>query len=194
MGVLLGKPLVLHEQNSVAGLANKVLAGVADRCSPRSPTCCQGAVGGQSAAPAFLPARPGRAVCRPQRPCGAGGGRQPGRQGAERHRAAGAGADPSQRPQVTHQSGEKQIDELRANYAGRRCAGRTDPIHRRHRTGLCRCRPGDLPRRCQHRDRDRGGGCGRLFVPFPFAVDDHQTTNARSWWMQGGGWLVPQRS
>ncbi|MEQ1658876.1 MAG: UDP-N-acetylglucosamine--N-acetylmuramyl-(pentapeptide) pyrophosphoryl-undecaprenol N-acetylglucosamine transferase, partial [Hylemonella sp.] len=31
MGVLLGKPLVLHEQNSVAGLANKVLAGVADR-------------------------------------------------------------------------------------------------------------------------------------------------------------------
>ena len=31
MGVLLGKALVLHEQNSVAGLANKVLAGVADR-------------------------------------------------------------------------------------------------------------------------------------------------------------------
>ncbi len=29
MAVLLGKPLVLHEQNSVAGLANKVLAGVA---------------------------------------------------------------------------------------------------------------------------------------------------------------------
>ena len=31
MAVLLGKPLVLHEQNSVAGMANKVLAGVADR-------------------------------------------------------------------------------------------------------------------------------------------------------------------
>ena len=31
MSVLLGKPLLLHEQNSVAGLANKVLAGVADR-------------------------------------------------------------------------------------------------------------------------------------------------------------------
>ena len=31
MGVLCGKPLVLHEQNSVAGMANKVLAGVADR-------------------------------------------------------------------------------------------------------------------------------------------------------------------
>src|SRR4051812_17451010 len=31
MAVLFGKPLVIHEQNSVAGLANKVLAGVADR-------------------------------------------------------------------------------------------------------------------------------------------------------------------
>ncbi len=31
MAVLCGKPLVVHEQNSVAGLVNKVLAGVADR-------------------------------------------------------------------------------------------------------------------------------------------------------------------
>src|SRR5688572_22578619 len=31
MSVLLGKPLVLHEQNSIAGMANRVLAGVADR-------------------------------------------------------------------------------------------------------------------------------------------------------------------
>jgi UDP-N-acetylglucosamine--N-acetylmuramyl-(pentapeptide) pyrophosphoryl-undecaprenol N-acetylglucosamine transferase len=31
MAVLLGKPLVLHEQNSVAGMANKVLARVARR-------------------------------------------------------------------------------------------------------------------------------------------------------------------
>src|SRR2546426_11798195 len=31
MAALFGKPLVVHEQNSVAGLANTVLAGVADR-------------------------------------------------------------------------------------------------------------------------------------------------------------------
>ena len=31
MSVMLGKPLVLHEQNSVAGMANRILAGVADR-------------------------------------------------------------------------------------------------------------------------------------------------------------------
>ena len=31
MAILAGKPLVLHEQNSVAGMANRVMAGVADR-------------------------------------------------------------------------------------------------------------------------------------------------------------------
>ena len=58
MAALSGMPLVLHEQNSVAGLANRVLAGVADRilsgfpgvlktgrdgpairCAPKSPRC-----------------------------------------------------------------------------------------------------------------------------------------------------------
>jgi len=32
MSVLCGKPLVLHEQNSVAGMANKVLSGVITDC------------------------------------------------------------------------------------------------------------------------------------------------------------------
>ncbi len=35
-------------------------------------------------------------------------------------------------------------------------------------------------------------GAAALFVPFPFAVDDHQTTNARFLVAQGGGWLMPQ--
>jgi UDP-N-acetylglucosamine--N-acetylmuramyl-(pentapeptide) pyrophosphoryl-undecaprenol N-acetylglucosamine transferase len=30
-------------------------------------------------------------------------------------------------------------------------------------------------------------------VPFAFAVDDHQTTNARFLVDAGGGWLVPQK-
>jgi UDP-N-acetylglucosamine--N-acetylmuramyl-(pentapeptide) pyrophosphoryl-undecaprenol N-acetylglucosamine transferase len=61
MSVLLGKPLVLHEQNSVAGLANRVLAEVADRVYTH-----------RGVAPA-------------------GARRQPGRQGAQRGRAAGLG-------------------------------------------------------------------------------------------------------
>jgi len=35
-------------------------------------------------------------------------------------------------------------------------------------------------------------GVAALFVPFPFAVDDHQTTNARFLVEHGGGWLVQQ--
>jgi len=36
-------------------------------------------------------------------------------------------------------------------------------------------------------------GAAALYVPFPFAVDDHQTTNARFIVDAGGGWLVQQR-
>jgi UDP-N-acetylglucosamine--N-acetylmuramyl-(pentapeptide) pyrophosphoryl-undecaprenol N-acetylglucosamine transferase len=36
-------------------------------------------------------------------------------------------------------------------------------------------------------------GVPALFVPFPFAVDDHQTTNAKFLVDAGGGWLVQQR-
>ena len=36
-------------------------------------------------------------------------------------------------------------------------------------------------------------GCAAVFVPFPAAVDDHQTTNASFLVDAGGGWLVQQR-
>jgi UDP-N-acetylglucosamine--N-acetylmuramyl-(pentapeptide) pyrophosphoryl-undecaprenol N-acetylglucosamine transferase len=61
-----GKPLVLHEQNSVAGMANKVLAGVADRVFTAFPgvfkkangwaTRCARPSRGRPARPSALPA------------------------------------------------------------------------------------------------------------------------------------------
>ena len=36
-------------------------------------------------------------------------------------------------------------------------------------------------------------GAAALFVPFPHAVDDHQTTNAKFLVDQGAGWLIQQR-
>jgi UDP-N-acetylglucosamine--N-acetylmuramyl-(pentapeptide) pyrophosphoryl-undecaprenol N-acetylglucosamine transferase len=36
-------------------------------------------------------------------------------------------------------------------------------------------------------------GAAALFVPFPSAVDDHQTTNARFLADAGGAWLVQQK-
>jgi hypothetical protein len=35
-------------------------------------------------------------------------------------------------------------------------------------------------------------GVAAVFVPFPHAVDDHQTTNAQFLVAEGGGWLMPQ--
>jgi UDP-N-acetylglucosamine--N-acetylmuramyl-(pentapeptide) pyrophosphoryl-undecaprenol N-acetylglucosamine transferase len=35
-------------------------------------------------------------------------------------------------------------------------------------------------------------GAAALLVPFPSAVDDHQTRNARFLVDQGAGWLIPQ--
>lgn len=96
MATLAGKPLILHEQNSVAGMANKVLANVASRVFCAFPNALPGgAVGGQPLAPGIFAAAPtGRALCRAQRAVAhPGGGRQPGGQGAQRHCAAGAGPD-----------------------------------------------------------------------------------------------------
>ena len=35
-------------------------------------------------------------------------------------------------------------------------------------------------------------GVPAIYVPFPHAVDDHQTNNARFVVEAGGGWLMPQ--
>lgn len=196
MSVLLGKPLVLHEQNSVAGLANKLLASVADRVFTAFPNVLKkaqwvgnplrGAFTAQGDPTARFSGRTG-----PLQLLVVGGSL-----GAKALNAvvpkALAMIAPTQRPKVTHQSGAKQIDELRANYAAAGVEGELTPFIE------------DTAR--AYADADlivaRAGastvteiaavGAAALFVPFPSAVDDHQTTNARFLVDAGGGWLVQQ--
>jgi UDP-N-acetylglucosamine--N-acetylmuramyl-(pentapeptide) pyrophosphoryl-undecaprenol N-acetylglucosamine transferase len=120
MSVLLGKPLVLHEQNSRAGMANRVLATVADRVFTAFPNVLS------KAAWVGNPLREG--FLRQRAPAD----RLAGRSGPLRLLVVGGslGAQalneivpkalalmpPAQRPTVTHQSGARQIDALRANY------------------------------------------------------------------------------
>jgi UDP-N-acetylglucosamine--N-acetylmuramyl-(pentapeptide) pyrophosphoryl-undecaprenol N-acetylglucosamine transferase len=71
----------------------------------------------------------------------------------------------------------------RSTAARELCGGRRGgerAVHRRHGGGLCRRRPGDLPRRRHDRVGVAAAGVASVFVPFPHAVDDHQTTNASS--------------
>ncbi|HET8744793.1 MAG TPA: undecaprenyldiphospho-muramoylpentapeptide beta-N-acetylglucosaminyltransferase, partial [Ramlibacter sp.] len=121
MGVLLGKPLVLHEQNSIAGMANRVLATVADRVYSAFPDVLKkGEWVGNPLREAFLRQPP------PEE-------RFAGRTGPLKVLVVGgslgakalneivpqalARIPAANRPHVLHQSGAKQIDELRANYA-----------------------------------------------------------------------------
>jgi UDP-N-acetylglucosamine--N-acetylmuramyl-(pentapeptide) pyrophosphoryl-undecaprenol N-acetylglucosamine transferase len=197
MGVLCGKPLVLHEQNSVAGMANKVLAGVADRVFTAFPNVLKKASGWATrcARRSRSQAGAGRAFCRPHGPLRllVVGGSLGAQALNDIVPQALALIPPSSGPMVTHQSGATQIDAAARQLRSRRRAGRADALHRRHGQRLCRGRHHRLPRRRQHRDRDCRRGCCRVFVPFPAAVDDHQTTNAQFLVDAGGGWLVQQR-
>ncbi|MGH6626278.1 MAG: undecaprenyldiphospho-muramoylpentapeptide beta-N-acetylglucosaminyltransferase [Burkholderiaceae bacterium] len=197
MSVLLGKPLVLHEQNSVAGLANKVLAGVADRVFTAFPDVIKKAqwVGN--------PLRP--AFTRQPEPAARFAGRSGplkllvvgGSLGAKALNEivpkALALIPPAQRPAVIHQSGAKQIDELRANYAQAGVNAELTPFiddtaQAFADADLVLCRAG-----ASTVTEIAAVGAAAIFVPFPFAVDDHQTRNARFLVQQGGGWLVRQQ-
>ena len=196
MSVLLGKPLVLHEQNSVAGLANRVLASVADRVFTAFPNVIKKAQWiGNPLRAAFLsqgePAARFAGRSGPLRLLVVGGSLGARALNAVVPKALALIA-PAERPQVTHQSGAKQIDELRSNYAAAGVEGDLTPFIE------------DTARAYAEADLivARAGastvteiaavGAAALFVPFPSAVDDHQTTNARFLVDAGGGWLVQQ--
>ena len=100
--------------------------------------------------------------------------------------------DASQRPVVIHQSGEKQIEELRSNYAAAGVQATLTPFIDNTAQAfadadLVLCRAG-----ASTVTEIAAVGAAAVFVPFPFAVDDHQTHNARFLVDAGGGWLLPQ--
>lgn len=196
MGVLAGKPLVLHEQNSVAGMANRVLAGVADRVFTAFPNVFKKAqwVGNPLRA-AFLqqpePAERFAPRSGPLRLLVVGGSL-----GAKALNdvvpQALALLPKVQQPQVTHQSGEKQIDALRANYIAAGIQAELTPFiedtaQAFAEADLIVCRSG-----ASTVTEIAAVGAAALFVPFPAAVDDHQTTNARFLVDAQAAWLVPQ--
>ncbi len=196
MAVLLGKPLVLHEQNSVAGLANKVLAGVADRVFTAFPSVIKrGKWVGNPLRTAFLnqpdPTQRFAGRTGPLKLLVVGGSL-----GAKALNdivpQALALIPPEARPEVIHQSGAKQIDALRANYAAAGVQASLTPFIDNTAQAfadadLVICRAG-----ASTVTEIAAVGAAALFVPFPFAVDDHQTTNAQFLADQNAAWLVPQ--
>ncbi len=196
MAVLLGKPLILHEQNSVAGMANKILAGIADRVFTTFPgVFATGAWIGNPLRKEFLSQTP------PEQRFAERSGRMKllvvgGSLGAKALNdvipKALAAMPAGDRPQVTHQGGEKQIEQLRANYAAAGVEADLTPFIADTAQAFADadvviCRAG-----ASTVSEIAAVGAAAIFVPFPFAVDDHQTTNAKFLSEQGAATLVPQ--
>ncbi|MCV2218381.1 undecaprenyldiphospho-muramoylpentapeptide beta-N-acetylglucosaminyltransferase [Thauera sp. Sel9] len=196
MAALLGRPLVLHEQNSVAGLANRVLAGVAERVLTGFPEVLKKGrwVGNPVRAEIAAVAPPGERFAGREGPLKllVVGGSLGAAALNDAVPAALARLPADGRPQVLHQAGEKQIEALRTAYARAQVEGELRPFiddmaSAYAQADLVICRAGALTV-----SELAAVGAASLLVPFPHAVDDHQTGNARFLADRGAAYLLPQ--
>lgn len=195
MASLLGRPLALHEQNAIAGLANRVLAGVSDKVMVAFPEAIKAAewTGNPVRRQITHIAPPAERLGErsgPLRLLVVGGslGAQALNEAVPR-----ALALLKEKPRVVHQSGEKHLQALRANYAAAGVEGELvafiDDMARRYaEADLVICRAGAVTIA-----ELSAAGMASILVPFPHAVDDHQTANARFLADRGAALLLPQR-
>lgn len=189
-------PLVVHEQNSVAGLTNRVLARWAARVLCGFPN----ALGKRSE----YVGNPVRASIR-HIDTHLVGTEQAYRQllvlggslGAEalnRHVPEALGLmDEKDRPRIVHQAGRGKLEMTRAAYAQAGVAADVvefidDMASAYQRADLVVCRAGALTV-----SELAQAGKPAIYVPYPHAVDDHQTANARVMVKAGAGELMPQQ-
>jgi UDP-N-acetylglucosamine--N-acetylmuramyl-(pentapeptide) pyrophosphoryl-undecaprenol N-acetylglucosamine transferase len=195
MASLLNRPLALHEQNAIAGLANRVLSAVSDKVMVAFPDALKNAEWTGN------PVRRDIALLAPpeQRYAGRAGPLHilvvGGSLGAQALNEAmpKALALLTSRPHVVHQSGEKHLDALKKNYAESRVEGELvafieDMARRYAEADLVICRAGAVTVA-----ELSAGGMASILVPFPHAVDDHQSANARFLADRGAAILLRQR-
>ena len=180
---LRGVPLVVHEQNSVAGATNRILSIFAKKrlCGfPGALTDGEWIGNPVRRDIAALPAPEQRLAGR----TGAArllvlGGSQGAQALNTRVPQALTQMPPAQRPQVRHQCGAKLADAARAAYASAGVEASVEPFIDDMAAAyawadLVLCRAGALTLA-----ELAAAGVGAVLVPFPFAVDDHQTRNAQ---------------
>lgn len=197
MASLLNRPLVLHEQNSVAGLANRVLASVADYILSGFPAVLGKSqwVGNPVRESIVQLPLPGLRFATHRDPLQLlvlGGSL--GAQALNDVVPLALRLVPEdRRPQVTHQSGAKHLDALRQSYQQAGVSAQAIPFiddiaAQYARADLVICRAGALTV-----SELAAAGVASILVPFPHAVDDHQTHNARFLVEAGAALLVQQR-
>jgi UDP-N-acetylglucosamine--N-acetylmuramyl-(pentapeptide) pyrophosphoryl-undecaprenol N-acetylglucosamine transferase len=182
MCALLNRPLVLHEANSIAGSANRYLSKIATKTLTGFPnTLAEGEWVGNPIRGEF------ESIAPPSERYAARTGQLTllvvgGSLGAaalnETIPAALALIPAEERPRVLHQAGEKHITELKQRYAELGVAAEVhafieDMAEAYAAADLVICRSGAMTV-----SEIAACGVAACFVPFPFAIDDHQTANA----------------
>jgi len=199
MARLLGIPLVVHEQNALAGMTNRWLSRLADRVLEAFPGSFPPprralAVGNPvRASIAALPEPAQRFADRAGRPRLLVVG---GSQGAlalnQLLPAALALVPAAQRPEVWHQAGGALQAAAAQAYKAAGVAVQLQPFIEDMAAAyswadLVLCRAGALTVA-----ELAAAGVGAVLVPFPHAVDDHQTANARFLESSGAALIAPQ--
>jgi UDP-N-acetylglucosamine--N-acetylmuramyl-(pentapeptide) pyrophosphoryl-undecaprenol N-acetylglucosamine transferase len=194
---LLHRPLLVHEQNRVAGFTNRklavhaarVMAGFADTL-PNAEWVgnpVRGAIANLSSPGQRMAARSGKAHLLVL------GGSLGARALNLSIPQALAEIPADQRPEVLHQCGSRGIDEARQAYADAGVEARIVPFIEDMAgtyawADLAVCRAGALTLA-----ELTACGLGAVLVPFPYAVDDHQTRNAEALVAAGAAELIQER-
>ena len=180
------RPLVIHEQNAIAGMTNRMLSKFARRVLEAFPSSFPSGVKAQRVgnpvrreiAGVAAPSERFANRTGPLRVLVFGGS-----QGAARLNAvlpaALAMIDAAQRPHVIHQAGDRHIESAKELYAkhGVQADVRAfidDMAEVYSWADLVVCRSGALTV-----SEIAAVGLGAIFIPFAAAVDDHQTRNAK---------------
>lgn len=193
----LGKPLLIHEQNSVIGLSNKVLAYLTKNVFTAFPNVIgKAVVSGNPLRAEFLSAaepdlrfanRKGRLRILIV------GGSLGAKFLNETVPSAIKLIDAEKRPEITHQSGMDQFDAVKKLYETLNVEANVVPFidntaYAFSQADLIICRAG-----ASTVTEIAAVGAAAIFVPLPSAVDDHQTQNAMYLVRNEAAWLQPQR-
>ena len=198
MAALLRRPLVIHEQNSLAGLSNKTLARFAKRVLSGFPDVLPGAEWCGNPVRADIAALPD-----PQQRYRVRSGKLNvlvlgGSLGAQAINAcvpqALALLPEESRPDVLHQSGKQHLETVQTAYLRADVQAEIRPFLEDMaffyaQTDLVICRAGALTVA-----ELAAAGLASILIPYPFAVDDHQTSNAKFLSDRGAAILLPQKT
>lgn len=192
-------PLLVHEQNAVAGLTNRILARFAKTVMEAFPgsfgagvvTRCTGNPVRQDLAELAEPAE--RLGVRQGRLRLLVVGGSLGAQAINQRVPEALALMPDAlRPEVRHQSGERHLELAQAAYREAGVEGQVEPFIRDMAEAygwadlvLCRAGALTISELCM-------AGVGAILVPFPHAVDDHQTRNAQQMVQAKAAILMPQ--